>query len=97
MACQKVYRDTTLGKLLQETLDELTEEVRLITFVQIVFPHYYLLFIVLQDDQMTPDLAMEALAEFDSSMKKALADHHKNKNKVVYNFKVLKKLSTSDV
>ena len=48
----------------------------------------------LQDDGMTPEMAMEVRAEFDSSVKKALADRAKNTNNVIYNLTVSKTFSS---
>ena len=76
----QLYRNTTLGNTLQETLDELIQ-VRP-TFSEITNLHEsktHYLNLLFKFGQITPQLALKVLVHFDRTMNQSLAQKVKNR------------------
>ncbi|XP_031472293.1 transcription initiation factor IIA subunit 2 isoform X2 [Phasianus colchicus] len=63
----QLYRNTTLGNSLQESLDELIQN------------DSKLVFTPLQSQQITPQLALQVLLQFDKAINSALAQRVRNR------------------
>nr|CAD7202535.1 unnamed protein product [Timema douglasi]CAD7415392.1 unnamed protein product [Timema poppensis] len=72
----QLYRNTTLGNTLQESLDDLIQ-VYNISLIIDVFLNF--VFIHLQYGQITPQLAIKVLLQFDKSVNTALANRVKSR------------------
>ena len=76
----EVYRTTTLGIALQESLDDMIQVAGIIFQKPFyIVKKYNLLMIIFQSNQLRKDLAYRVIKEFDKSINKALAAKCKNK------------------
>lgn len=89
----QLYRNTTLGHTLQESLDELIQVfISCLSLTDAFFLLYRSRFVsmncmcCIQSGQITPNLALKVLLQFDKAINTALANRVKNR----VHFKVVK-------